>query len=66
MLLIPMNSKSKNDFPMSVVCEDDGTITIEWDETHPATSMLNTWTEQDFLDCILGAAKMVIAQQDGN
>lgn len=60
-----MNSKLKNDFPMSVVCEDDGTITIEWDKDHPVTSILNGWTEQDFINSINEAANQVISEHDG-
>ena len=50
---------------MSVVCEDDGTITIEWDKDHPVTSILNGWTEQDFINSINEAANQVISEHDG-
>jgi hypothetical protein len=33
--------------------EDDGSLTISWDENDPAESMLNTWTEEDFLQAIM-------------
>lgn len=33
--------------------EQDGSFTISWDENDPLESMLNTWTEQDFIDCIM-------------
>jgi len=33
--------------------EDDGSLTITWDDTDPVESVLNTWTEQDFIDAIL-------------
>lgn len=33
--------------------EEDGTFTITWDETDPKESILNTWTEQDFIDAIM-------------
>lgn len=32
--------------------EDDGSLTISWDENDPQESALNTWTEQDFIDAI--------------
>lgn len=51
-----MNSKSKSDVPVSITWEEDGSMTIEWDETHPVTSVLNDWTERDFVDCLINAA----------
>lgn len=33
--------------------EEDGSFTISWDETDPKESILNTWTEQDFIDAIM-------------
>ena len=33
--------------------EDDGSLTITWDENDPIESQLNTWTESDFIDCIM-------------
>ena len=32
--------------------EQDGSFTISWDEKDPVESMMNTWTESDFLDAI--------------
>lgn len=32
--------------------ETDGSLTISWDENDPVESILNTWTEQDFIDAI--------------
>ena len=29
--------------------ETDGSLTISWDENDPAESILNSWTEDDFL-----------------
>ena len=31
---------------------EDGTLTITWDPNDPLESILNTWTEQDFIDAI--------------
>jgi hypothetical protein len=32
--------------------EKDGSLTISWDKNDPVESMMNTWTESDFLDAI--------------
>ena len=32
--------------------EDDNTFTIYWDENDPQESILNTWTEEDFINAI--------------
>lgn len=32
---------------------EDGTFEISWDENDPQESILNTWTEQDFIDAIM-------------
>lgn len=34
---------------MHVTMNDDGTLTIEWDETDPKEMHLNDWTEDDFI-----------------
>jgi hypothetical protein len=31
---------------------EDGSFDIEWDENDPVESMMNTWTESDFIDTI--------------
>lgn len=33
--------------------EEDGSLTISWDKNDPSESILNTWTEQDFIDAIM-------------
>lgn len=50
---------------MTVTFEEDDTMKIEWDETHPVTSVLNDWTEQDFLNCFLEAAERVLVENNG-
>jgi hypothetical protein len=35
--------------------ESDGSLTIDWDETDPVESIMNTWTEEDFLNAICEA-----------
>ena len=32
--------------------ETNGSFTISWDENDPQESMMNTWTESNFLDAI--------------
>jgi hypothetical protein len=32
--------------------EDDGSLTISWDENDPKESILNTWTQEDFINAI--------------
>ena len=33
--------------------ECDGSLTILWDKNNPVERVLNTWTEQDFIDAIV-------------
>lgn len=42
--------------------EDDGSLTITWDDTDPVESVLNTWTEQDFIDAIMERANQVLGK----
>lgn len=37
--------------------EDDGSFTISWDENDPKESILNDFTEQDFIDVIVNHIK---------
>jgi hypothetical protein len=32
---------------------EDKSFTISWDETSPTESILNTWTEEDFIKVIM-------------
>ena len=32
--------------------EQDGSITIDWNPNDPKESMLNSWTEEDFINAI--------------
>lgn len=43
---------------------EDGTFTISWDENDPVESMFNTWTEQDFIDCLMEYCKKVLSETD--
>ena len=40
------------DLPLTVTENDNGSFTFDWDDEHPITSQLNTWTENDFLNCL--------------
>jgi hypothetical protein len=61
--LMKSQSMSEN-FPLVVTVNEDDSITIEWDENHPVTSVFNTWTEKDFLDSILNGCKDVIGEEE--
>lgn len=53
-----------DEFPMYVSIDDDGTMLIEWDENHPATSVFNDWKEEDFLDALMEHCKHVLGQEE--
>jgi hypothetical protein len=42
--------------------EDDGSLTITWDDTDPVESVLNTWTKQDFIDAIMKRANQELGK----
>jgi hypothetical protein len=62
-----MSSKSKSDdFPMTVVFEDDGSITFDWDPRHPVTSIFNDWTASDFEKMLVDACNSALEKcKDG-
>jgi hypothetical protein len=37
---------------IEVIENEDKTFTISWDENSPTESILNTWTEEDFIRVI--------------
>jgi hypothetical protein len=37
---------------IKVTEKEDGSFDIEWNEKDPIESIMNTWTESDFLDAI--------------
>ncbi|CAF34068.1 hypothetical protein S-PM2d004 [Synechococcus phage S-PM2] len=51
---------------INVKQEDNGSFTISWDETDPKESILNTWTEEDFINAIIDAANESIAIEEYN
>ena len=40
---------------------EDGTFTISWDENDPLESVLNDWTEADFIEVIRNYAEEILA-----
>ncbi len=38
---------------IQVIENEDNSLTISWDETSPTESILNTWTEDDFIKVIM-------------
>ena len=49
---------------IQVVQEDDGSLTVYWDENDPVESQLNNWTEQDFIDAIMDKCKELEQKND--
>lgn len=41
---------------------EDGTFTISWDPNDPTESVMNTWTEQDFIDAIMKRCEEVLSK----
>jgi hypothetical protein len=42
---------------ISVEEDDDGNLILEWDESDPRAAVINTWTEQDWIDTLVRSAK---------
>jgi len=38
---------------IQVIENEDGSFDISWDENSPTESILNTWTEKDFIKVIM-------------
>lgn len=52
---------TNEDFPMEVfIDEEENSMLISWDETHPVTSVFNDWTEDDFVAMIMEACKTTL------
>jgi len=51
---------------MKVTEEQDGSFTIDWDPNDPVESVFNTWTEEDFIQCIKDHAKEVLGEETYN
>ena len=53
------------ELPISVVQTGDNTFAIEWDEKHPATMLLNDWTNEDFHEAIrIGLQELTLDKRD--
>ena len=54
-----------NDLPFTVTDNYDGTFTLDWDSEHPTTSVMNTWTEEDFVRVLeLGLTEWKLGKED--
>ena len=51
---------------MKVTEEQDGSFTIDWDPNDPVESVFNTWTEEDFIQCIKDHAREVLGEKTYN
>ena len=52
--------------PMKVTEEQDGSFTIYWDSNDPVESVFNTWTEEDFIQCIEDSAREILGEETYN
>ena len=55
---------TNNDTPLTVLENEDGSFTIEWDENDPRTAIFNGWTEDDFIEMIRKAAEDEIIEHE--
>jgi len=51
---------------MKVTEEQNGSFTIDWDPNDPIESIFNTWTEEDFIQCIKDHARDVLGEEEYN
>ena len=47
---------------IQVTERENGWFDISWDENDPLESMFNTWTQQDFIDCIMEGCKRTLGE----
>ena len=48
---------------IEVTENENNSFTISWDETSPTESILNTWTEDDFIKAIMDACNKTLEEQ---
>jgi hypothetical protein len=48
---------------ISVKENDDGSFTINWDSNDPVESIMNDWTEEDFIDAIMEQCDRVLQEK---
>lgn len=54
-----------NDFPLTVNENEDGSLTLDWDPEHPNTSVMNDWSEEDFVRVLeLGLTEWKLEAED--
>lgn len=54
-----------NDLPFTVTDNDDGSLTFDWDSEHPVTSIMNNWTDEDFVRMLnLGLEEWKLEAED--
>ena len=51
---------------MKVTEEENGSFTIDWDPNDPVESVFNTWTEEDFIQCIKDSAREILGEEEYN
>jgi len=51
---------------MKVTEKQDGSFTIDWDPNDPVESVFNTWTEEDFIQCIADSAREILGEEEYN
>jgi hypothetical protein len=54
------------DFSFYVTEGEDGSLIFEWDRDHLVTSVFNDWSEQDFIDMLVNAAKETIERHEAS
>ena len=45
---VTMKQTTSQMYPVTVIENEDGSFTIDWDENDPVTSQMNNWTKEDF------------------
>ena len=57
-------SDHNQDLYFDVTENEDGSITLEWDHTHPAAieSGINDWTQEMWIDFLLAQAELTAIQ----
>lgn len=43
---------------------NENTFQISWDENDPLESILNTWTEEDFINCIRDCCNKILGENN--
>ena len=62
----PVDRDSDPNDGISVVENEDGTFTIEWDPTDPRWAMFNDFKEEDFTNMIMEYCRQVLGEDEFN